>query len=67
MDYSKSARRHSLLHFARAKLGVKLNRFFQEKAIENLKIAGKLHGENNPNNLEPVHNSARALDGKMRS
>lgn len=55
-------RRRNLPHLARANLGVKLKHFFQEKRIENLKIAGKLYGENHLKNLELGQNSAKALD-----
>ena len=55
--------RCNLPHFSRGEFGSKLKYFYQEKGIKNLKIVGKLYGENSPQNLELVQNSAKVLDG----
>ena len=54
--------RRNLPHFARAELGVKLKHFFQEKGLENKKIAGKLHGISDMNSVKELsQNSAKPI------
>jgi len=54
--------RRNLTHFARAELGLKLKHFFQEKGLENKKVAGKLHGISDANCVkELLPNSAKPI------
>ena len=64
--------RRNLTHFARAELGLKLKHFFQEKGLENKKVAGKLHGisdtncvkELSQNSAKPILDSSTKVDAR---
>ena len=64
--------RRNLTHFARAELGLKSKHFFQDKGLENKKVAGKLHGISNtncvkellPNSAKPILDSGTKINAR---
>jgi hypothetical protein len=59
--------RRNLSNYVRGGLGLKLEEFFKQKAEENLKLSGKLYGENHSKSQEGSANSPNPLKAEIKT